>query len=207
MLPANIVGKTGRALTAVGSDGQVEIGGLTYAAVTYRTPVRAGDEVEVTGWRLVGESSHVLSVCLPGDTSLAGPSRIETHPGSPSSPPGSAERGGTRLVKCLACGRQISSAAEACPQCGHPNKTAGPASVGPRCYACPAQATTLCQSCGEMSCVIHLQSVYIHHGADHGGGYELRCEPCRSSYKTWSIVAGVIAVFVFILLASTFGRR
>ena len=152
-----------------------------------------------------GGLSRTLGVSAGGYfPGISGPCRVSR---SPLSSPESVEREGTRLVKCLACGRQISSEAEACPQCGHPNKTASPASVGPRCYACPAQATTLCQSCGAMSCVTHLKSVFVHHGPDHGGGYELRCESCHSSYMTWRIVAGIIAGFVFILLVLTMGRR
>ena len=72
MLPANIVGKTGRALTAVGSDGQVEIDGRTYEAVTFlhsrsRWGSGRGNEFGLVQLGL----TCTLGMRLPGDTSLA----------------------------------------------------------------------------------------------------------------------------------------
>jgi hypothetical protein len=98
------------------------------------------------------------------------------------------------LINCPECGREISTAAEACPQCGHPNR----ASRGPKCYACSAPATTRCQSCGELSCAEHLQSIYVPHG--RGGAYELRCESCHSSAMTWKVIGWVIGIIVFIII-------
>jgi hypothetical protein len=111
------------------------------------------------------------------------------------------------LIPCPACGREISTEAAACPQCGHPNRPAEPA-AGPRCYACPAAATTRCQRCGAPSCAAHLQSIYVPHG--EGGAYELRCERCYASAVTWKTagwVCGGIAVVFALVLWSVLGRR
>jgi hypothetical protein len=109
-----------------------------------------------------------------------------------------------RLISCPACGRQISTEAEACPQCGHPNRAAPREPEGPRCYACRAAATTRCQSCGVLSCAQHLQSIYVSHG--HGGAYELRCDSCYSSAEAWKVfgwvVAGIAIVVVLMVWAS-----
>jgi hypothetical protein len=104
------------------------------------------------------------------------------------------------LIGCPACGRQISTEAEACPQCGHPNRPAQPEpEPEPRCYRCPATATTKCVSCGALSCVRHLQSIYVSHG--RGGAYELRCDTCYQSAATWKVVGGVVvALFILVVL-------
>jgi hypothetical protein len=112
------------------------------------------------------------------------------------------------LIECPACGRRISAEAEACPQCGHPNRPTAPSPAGPKCYACAALATTRCQSCGALSCARHLQSIYVYHG--HGGAYELRCESCYSSAETWKVVAwvfaGIVLVIMLVIFASVAGR-
>jgi hypothetical protein len=108
------------------------------------------------------------------------------------------------LTKCAACGGQISTEAEACPHCGHPNHPAAPASTGPKCYACPAPATTKCQSCGTLSCVQHVQSIFVRYG--QGGAYELRCESCYSSAVAWrgfGWVLGAIAFIIFLIILFT----
>lgn len=102
------------------------------------------------------------------------------------------------LVACPVCERQISSAAEACPQCGHPMRPATAAPAGPKCYSCSAMATTRCQSCGALSCAIHLESIYVSHG--RGGAYELRCESCYSSAEMWKIVGVVIFCVVVVVV-------
>jgi hypothetical protein len=111
------------------------------------------------------------------------------------------------LVNCPECGREVSTAAEACPQCGHPMKAATPTASGPKCYACAASATTRCQSCGALSCAEHLQSIYVQHG--HGGAYELRCQSCHDSAMTWKVVGyvifGVFVIFVLCMMASMGG--
>jgi len=113
------------------------------------------------------------------------------------------------LIECPACGRQISTEAEACPQCGHPNRLTASATAGPTCYACAATATTRCQSCGALSCAQHLQSIYVSHG--RGGAYELRCKSCYSSAETWKIVGWIgtgIVLFIMLLIFLSFaGRR
>ncbi len=115
------------------------------------------------------------------------------------------------LIDCPACGRQISVEAEACPQCGHPNRPATPAPAaapGPKCYACHAAATTRCQSCNALSCAVHLESIYVAHG--QGGGYELRCSSCYDSAMTWEIVGFVfvgIAVVVMLVVMSQMSMR
>ncbi len=102
------------------------------------------------------------------------------------------------LVNCQECGRQVSTAAEACPQCGHPVRAMAPASSGPKCYSCSAAATTRCQSCGALSCAQHLQSIYVSHGK--GGAYELRCESCYSSAMVWKMIGGVFFVIMLIVI-------
>ena len=112
------------------------------------------------------------------------------------------------LIDCPACGRAISTEAEACPQCGHPNRPAAPAaSAGPTCYACRAAATTRCQSCGTLSCALHLDSIYVSHG--RGGAYELRCQSCYQSAQAWKVVGwvfGGIMLIVVLFFMSQMGR-
>jgi hypothetical protein len=108
------------------------------------------------------------------------------------------------LTNCPECGHQVSTAAEACPQCGHPMRSAAPAPAGPKCYSCSAAATTRCQSCGALSCVQHLQSIYVSHG--RGGAYELRCASCYSSAMVWKVVGGVFFVIVLIVVLSLMAR-
>jgi hypothetical protein len=109
------------------------------------------------------------------------------------------------LIPCPECGREISTAAEACPQCGHPNRPAPrePESepAGPQCYACTAPATTRCQSCGALSCALHLESIYVSHG--RGGAYELRCQSCYQSAVTGKII-GFVVVGIFVVVALIF---
>jgi hypothetical protein len=140
------------------------------------------------------------------------------------------------LISCPECGRQISTAAEACPGCGYPIRSGGrppaPASAaerefqqkvdeigkkaaaakepdGPRCYSCPRTATTRCQSCGAFSCAEHLQSIWVSHGK--GGAYELRCQSCYESAQAWQTFGWVFGIIVFIIMlvimGAIFGRR
>jgi hypothetical protein len=102
------------------------------------------------------------------------------------------------LIDCPECGRRISTAAEACPQCGHPNRPTGHTTTGPQCYACSATATTRCQRCGKLSCAEHLQSIYVPHG--RGGAYELRCETCYSSAATWKMFGCIVGIIVFVIV-------
>src|SRR5262245_21337974 len=92
------------------------------------------------------------------------------------------------LIPCPARGRQISVEAIVCPQCGHARRAAA---AGPKCYACAAPATTRCQSCGTLSCALHLQSIFVAHG--DGGSYELRCESFHSSAEAWNVFGWVLA--------------
>jgi hypothetical protein len=112
------------------------------------------------------------------------------------------------LINCPACGREISTEAEACPQCGHPNRPSTRAPSGPTCYACSAAATTRCQSCGALSCAQHLQSIYVPHG--RGGAYELRCESCYSSAMSWKvfgwIFGGIVLVIILVIILSQMGH-
>jgi hypothetical protein len=92
------------------------------------------------------------------------------------------------LISCSACGRQISTQAESCPQCGHPNRATPPGPTGPTCYACSAPATTRCPKCGAFSCAQHLQNVSVYHSSptEHGLvtsglSHELRCDRCLSA--------------------------
>ena len=57
-----------------------------------------------------------------------------------------------------------------------------------------------------MSCVRHLDSIYVSHGK--GGAYELRCENCYSSAVVWKVVGAVraaIVVAVVLLVISSKG--
>jgi len=105
------------------------------------------------------------------------------------------------LIDCPECGRQISTAAEACPGCGHPNRpepshdqSAPPAD--PTCYACSGLATTKCQRCGTLSCALHLDNIYVSYG--RGGAHELRCSDCYSSAVTFKIVGVVVGVVIVV---------
>lgn len=112
------------------------------------------------------------------------------------------------LISCPECGRQISTAAEACPQCGHPNRPATPAPSGPTCYACSAPATTRCQACGALSCALHLQNIYVSHG--NGGAHELRCQSCYSSAQAWQVFGWVvvgIALAIFLIIIAQMGQH
>jgi hypothetical protein len=112
------------------------------------------------------------------------------------------------LIPCPECGREISTEAESCPQCGHPNRVARRSPAGPKCYGCAAEATTRCQSCGALSCAQHLQSIYVSHG--QGGAYELRCESCYSSAEAWKvfgwIIAGIALIVMVVILSMMMGR-
>ena len=107
------------------------------------------------------------------------------------------------LLPCPECGREISTLAESCPGCGHPNRPrATPAPTGPTCYSCSATATTRCQSCGALSCAEHLQSIYVTHG--RGGAYELRCESCYASAKALQIGGWIVFAIVLLIVAGLF---
>jgi len=102
------------------------------------------------------------------------------------------------LVNCPECGRRISTAADACPQCGHPTRgRAAAPRAGPPCYACPAPATTRCQSCGALSCAQHVDPIFVSHGK--GGANELRCSSCYRSAAAWAIIFPIIAVVAVVV--------
>src|SRR5208282_5917160 len=102
------------------------------------------------------------------------------------------------LVNCPTCGRAISTEAEACPQCGHPNRPSKRAPAGPKCYACSATATTKCQSCGTLSCVEHLESIA------YGEGFALVCESCCAKAKErrafWLVVGPFIGLVIPLII-------
>jgi hypothetical protein len=106
------------------------------------------------------------------------------------------------LIDCPECGRQISTAAEACPQCGHPNRPESKPYSGPSCYKCSTTATTRCQSCGALSCALHVNSIYVSHGK--GGAYELRCESCYASAQMWRVVGWVFAAIILVIVFLVF---
>jgi hypothetical protein len=112
------------------------------------------------------------------------------------------------LIDCPACGNRISIEAEACPQCGHPNRPATRAPEGPKCYACSAIATTKCQSCGALSCAQHLESIYVYHG--ESGANELRCQSCYESARAWKVFRWIIvgvALLIILIIFLQMGRR
>jgi hypothetical protein len=98
------------------------------------------------------------------------------------------------LIDCPECGRQISTTAEACPGCGHPNRPTA-ASAGPKCYSCPATATTKCQKCNAPSCVPHVEGVTINLDNIR----ELRCAGCVSAANGSKTFHGVMIVVVLLI--------
>lgn len=104
------------------------------------------------------------------------------------------------LINCSACGNKISVEAEACPQCGHPNRLVARDPTEPKCYACSATATTRCQSCGTFSCARHLQSIFV--SRNRGGGYELRCESCYSYAQIWQVIGAVLIVVILLIVVA-----
>jgi hypothetical protein len=109
------------------------------------------------------------------------------------------------LVNCPECGRQVSTAAEACPQCGHPMKAATTnRPTGPKCYACAAAATTRCQHCGTLSCVEHLNHI------NYGLGPKVLCESCRTPHLARAIFLWIWAIVVcggIVIAMLSFGHR
>jgi hypothetical protein len=100
------------------------------------------------------------------------------------------------LISCPECGGKLSTAAEACPHCGHPadlitrpQKRNVPAQ--PKCYACERMATTRCQKCGKLSCAVHLTNVRVRHN------YELRCKSCYQSVQSARLISVVILLIIF----------
>lgn len=120
------------------------------------------------------------------------------------------------LIDCPECGRPISTEAEFCPQCGHPNQPVALVPAGPKCYACPAYATTRCQKCNKPSCTIHVGSVYVRpHQVDlfevEPGGHQLRCAGCeeeaeRDIRMTTLVIVLIIAVAVMVLIVALVWR-
>jgi hypothetical protein len=96
------------------------------------------------------------------------------------------------LTPCPACGRQISTEAVSCPQCGHPQGASERAPTERKCYACAAIASETCERCGAPACAKHLKG-----GRERGAGtkYQLLCKGCRSDAKkeeTSSSVLGCV---------------
>lgn len=98
------------------------------------------------------------------------------------------------LKNCSACAKQISVEAEACPNCGQPNR---PAPAKLQCYSCASAATTKCQHCNKLSCPVHLNSIFVEHGK--GGAYELRCTDCYESAHNWKVISWVLGILIFIV--------
>jgi hypothetical protein len=112
------------------------------------------------------------------------------------------------LKSCPACDRQISTEADSCPQCGHPNRAKAP---GPTCYGCPAPATSRCQRCGALSCAEHLRPFKKVHISELGGhalmiageSNELWCEQCHTAAteegeRAAKLLFPVLGVFFFV---------
>ena len=128
------------------------------------------------------------------------------HP--PSRSPGTTEptEKTMPLIQCSACGRQISTEADTCPQCGHPNRAA-PRAAGQPCYSCSAAATTR-SSKRVQAGRTPSRSIFVSHG--RGGAYELRCDSCYSSAVTWKVVGWIFFAVVAIIILTMFvgiGRR
>jgi uncharacterized protein YbaR (Trm112 family) len=85
------------------------------------------------------------------------------------------------LISCPECSGKLSTAAEACPHCGHPTDLiTRPQRTHDKdeddelvCYACERTATTKCQECGALSCLAH-----IHNSLRSSDGLPLRCAKC-----------------------------
>lgn len=108
------------------------------------------------------------------------------------------------LIDCPVCGHEISDEAEACPQCGHPNRFKRQTAPAAMCYLCGFPATTRCQQCNALSCVQHVRSMYVSHG--RGGANELLCENCYAAAKRWDVVGlffAVIVIAIFAIIALT----
>src|SRR5262249_3277564 len=96
----------------------------------------------------------------------------------------------------------MSTAADACPHCGHPNRqTAQP--TGPKCYACSASATTRCVRCGALSCALHLRNVNVAAPNSLVGRYELLCESCYLSVEKRNIL--FVILFILVVIGTCFG--
>lgn len=103
-----------------------------------------------------------------------------------------------RDIPCPHCARLLSPAAEACPQCGHPLQRRAEAS-GPKCYACSALATTLCQRCGTPSCIRHLGPV------ENRFTHELCCAGCyeistQHTNREWIAVGVIVSIAAVVIL-------
>ena len=112
------------------------------------------------------------------------------------------------LIACPECHGKLSTAADACPHCGHPNAmiTRPQSMLEPselRCYACERTATTRCQKCNCLSCALHVESEYFGKS-----GYELRCQECRANSKAFSWIVFLIAIglALFLLFRLSKGR-
>lgn len=111
-----------------------------------------------------------------------------------------------KIVPCAACGGKVSTQADACPHCGHPQRAGRQSPTnrgGPSCYSCSNEATTRCVSCGTFSCPSHLESIWVQYGKS-GGNYELRCTQCVSSYQTWRAIGCIFSIIVLIVGAIIF---
>jgi hypothetical protein len=91
------------------------------------------------------------------------------------------------LIQCAACGRQISTEAEACPQCGHPNRSTPISAPAARttCRSCAQPAVGSCKACGGFYC------------ASHGGlaSFGLNAPICSICYDANRPQVGCRAVF------------
>jgi hypothetical protein len=110
----------------------------------------------------------------------------------------------TRLIDCVVCGRQFSSEAEACPQCGHPNRvrTRVPRLSG--CSRCGSPAVGACTRCGRFYCPQHGGKRRFWDGSGQGC-----CEKCIRQWARnygFGLVFTVIGVLIILLLAGVLSR-
>lgn len=101
------------------------------------------------------------------------------------------------MTRCVECGRNVSTAATACPGCGHPNPAVSPGKSEPKCHACNARATIRCFGCGALSCVEHVQLVAIRYGR------EPRCAKCIAKFaaEMKRLKWGLLVVLAILLIA------
>ncbi|WP_020470463.1 NfeD family protein [Zavarzinella formosa] len=191
MRAEDCVGQYGRTLTEVSATGRIQVAGKSFDAITVGPLIPAGETVRVTGWRLVDEFRRILSVRATHAPELGGTSGLADE--------------FQKLQKLRDAGTLTDAEfteAKAALLKNPPVRAAEPPATrpaSPRCHACEAAATTLCQGCGALSCMTHLQSIYMAH--DDGGAYELRCKTCYASAQWWKVAGWVFfAVMTVITL-------
>lgn len=77
--------------------------------------------------------------------------------------------------------------------------------IGPVCHACASPATIHRQSCGALSCAVHVHGTYVTGGDSNR--YELRCTRCQSTAMVWRIVSGILFVVAVVSMLVSMARK